>query len=1354
MSAISALKGYRTQFLYSLHYILSNFNANEKFKLEGIEDLDILDQNDNVIKIIQVKNLTDPLVLSDIHSQSKSKTSFLYRYIETQKSYPKVKPIIISFGIIGPELSNWKTSDIAKKKRTQFKETDWITIRTNIELEKVDEEELLQQSLQLLKQKFSSIDPIPTIDFLLYWLSVIAEKQHIITTSDLVTKVEQIANYLSERIAITDQYGIYISALHLDDRKNEDIELLKAEFYRGVNARYAHIVHNIDTDRPDFIRKIKSGFASSTIVLLQGASGQGKSTLAYRYAHTYASSSLIYELNIQDNPEQSRLAILSIQSMVKSLEVPILFLINTVPNSTEWVKIVQEFSVYTNIHFLITIRQEDFYKAQATGLKFQYNEVELALSKAEAEDIYERINKKNVDLIHLDFEEAWIKFGQEGPLMEFIYTIVKGESLRNTLRAQVHVLEVEMNGDKDGLLTLLRLVAIADTYGARLSLEELKAFANLQSIIKRLDKEYLVKVSNDKKYISGLHPLRSKVLLESLFDDFVLTQKEFALDHILLIEDKDIYYFVLHLLHQKIVLPNDLLTRLESVNDLSWTYYYGIFKGLIWAGIDQYISNNIKLLEQAYLQFGDSWSILMDLYFGSTAHLAGSFEDFISQDFKVLAKEINSKMSDKSEVFSFVKLFLTNTPLPVSKPSNDEDWVSYGEMAFWLKEFNHDQNAIILTEQDYKKAFESLPVDILAIVMFGMSWQGETVLSYKSNYLHLFCEKLRLRFGIPELTMDKNTVTANYIVDLTSNDPEPKSLNERSVEILMLLRKALPEKEKYSAQGYGHRFLISSDDTTKEISAEHLPYEEWVEINSIIRKRYEYSILPSTWAEYSEQLYNWEANVMRLINEYIETFNAFYKGGLQANILVPLMNNSLYKNLVLVKPPQTISDPLGVYYDRLNPQLSNNDMSAAALRKLGGKYKGLFKSYTDFSPSIENFIRQSGLVVYHKIKQLHDPTHAIEDNQEHVSIRNIFDAAKNLNNYVLEKNKHLSKFVQKTDSIISDKQLIAAGYIWKQFLMNRSTLENKISSKAVGFIAKLKEDFEVRLSKSCKVKGQKGELTLSYINKTTTQNKPVLKVEVEKPYMLLQGIQDAFVAVKESLGDIDYGSLKYFMLEYYFNEIYILPVIQGKSLNYQWHKFQLYTFHTHELNTLEMHHWMASSINEEVRGQLDLIDWSEIVPKMADVKYFMSQFFRVSAINRHLVDLKELTEKDIDETGSQILTLHYEMKMTELQTDFQVVLDYLAELINKFPFDKERFHSDEMERLYWESFIIIKDNLFPTPKGEEENYEVKITMEIMESWKARLATCMGQIGFLYFFICGKMIQEVNEIDKPKLFKKI
>ncbi|MDB5145015.1 MAG: hypothetical protein JWQ66_3728 [Mucilaginibacter sp.] len=39
MSGISALKGYRTQFIYSLYHILKDNNHNLSFLLEGVEDL-------------------------------------------------------------------------------------------------------------------------------------------------------------------------------------------------------------------------------------------------------------------------------------------------------------------------------------------------------------------------------------------------------------------------------------------------------------------------------------------------------------------------------------------------------------------------------------------------------------------------------------------------------------------------------------------------------------------------------------------------------------------------------------------------------------------------------------------------------------------------------------------------------------------------------------------------------------------------------------------------------------------------------------------------------------------------------------------------------------------------------------------------------------------------------------------------------------------------------------------------------------------------------------------------------------------------------------------------------------------
>lgn len=73
MSAIAALKGYRTQFLYSLHRIVFGVTDDYVYHIEGeFEDLDIIDNNGKYVECLQVKNLSDSLTFSDLFSAKDS----------------------------------------------------------------------------------------------------------------------------------------------------------------------------------------------------------------------------------------------------------------------------------------------------------------------------------------------------------------------------------------------------------------------------------------------------------------------------------------------------------------------------------------------------------------------------------------------------------------------------------------------------------------------------------------------------------------------------------------------------------------------------------------------------------------------------------------------------------------------------------------------------------------------------------------------------------------------------------------------------------------------------------------------------------------------------------------------------------------------------------------------------------------------------------------------------------------------------------------------------------------------------------------------------------------------------------
>jgi hypothetical protein len=1344
MSGISALKGFRTQFLYSLYYILSNNDTNFKFRLEGIEDLDVLDQSDNLLKIIQVKNLSTPLVLSSLLSQKPTKTSFLKRYVEIRKNFSNVEPVVISFGDVSDELKKWKVNSNKREKNNQFKEHEWIDIKNKVSFLEVNECILTNESIKLLKSQYASIDPIPALDHLLYWLSVIAEKQHIITKSDLFNQIEKIAQYLSERISSTNQYGIYVSPLHLKFQSEASLDLLQEEFYNGINSRFDHIVNNLDVERIDLMQQIKSSFKNNNIVILHGVSGQGKSTLAYRYAFTNAPTSLVYELNIQDNPEQSRESIINIKAMTKSLETPVLFLLHVSPNSTEWIKILQEFSVDSITQFLITIRQEDWYKAQSSGIKFLYDEIEIILSKAEASEIYNRLNEKHIDLINIDFEEAWIKFGEYGPLLEFVYAITKGQSLENTLKHQFSILQNETNDDNIGRLILLRLVCLADAYGARVNVEKIKNINNIQEAIGRLEKEYLVKLTDDKKYIAGLHSQRSKVLLNDIFDEFITEKKVFALEYINFIEDKDVYFYILNLFREVSLTPIQLITRFENDQTLSWAFYNGIFKSLLWAGIDEYLNSNQELLTQAYTQLGDSWVVLIDLYFGETNAIGKLFEssDFIDPTFKHIAKDINSKFSNKDDIFKYIKLFLIKTPLPSSKPKSSEDWSSCGQLSFWLNKLNDQSvNYEIVSELDYKYAFETLDVNTLASLMCGMTYQQKTI-ELKYKYLNYFTEKLRLRYSIPELIIRDDEVRANYIIDINQNDEDNKSFNDRSMEIISLLRKAFPEKTKYSTQGYGHRLPLLGlpfDGTHKEILSENVPLEQWVEINTIIRKRFEYSQLPTNWEDFNKKLNLWESELVDIIKQFNESFNTFYCEDRGYKYLIQLVNNANYKNLTSLKAPQSVVEPFGIAYDKISAQFGQSRDNLIE-SKLNSRYENFFKSYSNFRLSIENFVRQSGGVLYHKMKTITEPEYIIDENIEHLSQRNLFDAITKSSIYQKEK-KQFSKFTFNNELTVFAKLLTATAYTWNQFLANRLDKQNNISQKGDKHINKLKSDFESKLIKECKIRSKQSDFILKYQNDISTNHNAIIRIEVEEPFTILFALEDVFKAIKNAVEQPEYTSLKYLMLETSFSEFKILPLVKGKTLNNQWNQIPLYAFHTYELGNISPHHFMLKTINDDIIQKSQLLDWSALLVKIKDVKHFSEQFMKIRILNEHLLDMKDLIEKNIDAIAENMLTIHFKDKMQELQTAFQFVLDYLAILIVEFPLNEELYTTNEFEKEYFDTLFRIKDNLFPVPKGEEEDYQLVINIDVMSNWSERLKTCSENVGMLYFLLCGKYINQ-------------
>ena len=96
--------------------------------------------------------------------------------------------------------------------------------------------------------------------------------------------------------------------------------------------------------------------------------------------------------------------------------------IDVQPGEMLWAFLIQELQTRgLEIPVLVSIRDEDYNATPLNGKAIKYDVVELALSKEEAEDIYNIFTSERPHPIYRTFEEAWITFGSGGPLID-LYT--------------------------------------------------------------------------------------------------------------------------------------------------------------------------------------------------------------------------------------------------------------------------------------------------------------------------------------------------------------------------------------------------------------------------------------------------------------------------------------------------------------------------------------------------------------------------------------------------------------------------------------------------------------------------------------------------------------------------------------------------------------------------------------------------------------------------------------------------------------------------------------------------------------------------------------------------------------------
>ena len=202
----AAWRGFSTQILYIAKRLLTAENDDQLYP-EQIEDL-MITRKERIIELVQVKNLSDDLSLSDL--SPKKNDSFFRRCLKFKKS-EEICLKIVSFGNIGSELQNMikekeKSSIYDKLLSYGYSENDTLWLLNHLEIEEIRESEI-ENSIKETMKKYVEIVACDLVkDNLIYYIYKLSREKGYTSKKCWEEKVNNIAKDLMAIDSIQRQY--------------------------------------------------------------------------------------------------------------------------------------------------------------------------------------------------------------------------------------------------------------------------------------------------------------------------------------------------------------------------------------------------------------------------------------------------------------------------------------------------------------------------------------------------------------------------------------------------------------------------------------------------------------------------------------------------------------------------------------------------------------------------------------------------------------------------------------------------------------------------------------------------------------------------------------------------------------------------------------------------------------------------------------------------------------------------------------------------------------------------------------------------------------------------------------------
>jgi len=934
----AAIRGFRLQTSYILLRLL-RAEPTEQFRPEGQEDLDVLGPDGRATEHVQVKAYGDALQFAQLAAADSSGPHAeppYFRRALTRLQATGTRETVASFGPVGPELLGaWRNADLddARHRRSVTRKLEALAytpaevaaLFAGVTFVEVSEDDQRRSALSLLQGGLSAGDMPWALNALSYWLLTQSEARATVRIADVHAQLHEISRHLAEQGAHVRTWGSALRPLIPDDLVARDVAVLRQELYEGVGARPEHILAEVDVRRPELLGRLDAAFAAARVVVVRGASGQGKSAAAYRYLHESAPAAFTFEVGRLQDVSHAREVGLAVMGRMRAMRVPMWLLIDVRPGDALWLELLSDLSRTEQLRVLVTVREEDWTRARDALELIPHQEVELTFGADDAEPVFGALALQRPSGQFLSFTEAWRYFEERGPLLEFVYLVTHdGQRLRARLSGQVNALVARWEQTPEKL-DFLHAAVLAAASGARVRTLDLARACGLparaaSTTVRTLEREHLLRLEEPPAaaeqvaapgalpgggLIGGLHAVRSMFLLELLSGPEVPASGAFA-RALQAVVDEDLELLTLHAL---LTLPADqVLPALHAANPPSWTGRAGLTRALMWHGVRVHAEQYRPVVTEAHRLFGSNWWMFLphDLFGLLPLGLMPDVGDwstftFVSGPMRRKLARLRAQSPGEAAAFVDARRWLAEHPNPPASPVTSGDWAGLAELAFYAGLWNLPAQGFLPGNQGEWRAAARLPLDEASEVHYGLSFlrppepaevsELNEVSEAGLNWTDLDAARRELQAALVTRFMEEAPIL--HLEDdgerITLWFPFPAGADplasgtrveaDSQMDVLsrrlQLALQLFPDRLRFASHGYGHRMALlpmpgGHDDSVKDMPRENLPPLWAVRWNAAFHRLAEREFLLEDWTAHAEHQRHRRENVLSPLEGMLE----------------------------------------------------------------------------------------------------------------------------------------------------------------------------------------------------------------------------------------------------------------------------------------------------------------------------------------------------------------------------------------------------------------------------------------------------------------------------------------------------